>query len=455
METSAPGLQKRLGLFSIICISAGAVLGGWLAEAPYWFEVTGAGAALLFPVLAVLLLPIAFAFAEQTSMLPFSSTVGTWLGNSMGGFAGWMTQWLFFLVQVVEPPLVAFIFSTALAYVSPAAAAHQTAIAIGIMVLWYVLSNVNVDLTGTLAVVFFIAMTAITMVVSAYYILGGHWELANITEYGGFFPHGGMGAIIGASVLVLKYIGLEMPPTLVQDSRFPPRKMVLAILAGLFVPAVIYAIATIALGGLAPHQVIAKLAMPGPDLVRELGMLHVFAVLDIIAGLLFAFTTLMGFWISSARVLYGAAQLHQLPRGLLRVNRHGQPWIANIAVLCFSVFFALFSGSNWIQYMYTLSILAAGVVYLMVCASAIILRITRPEWERPFRTPLGIPVYTLGIVVSLVVIVIGITELPAEAVLPILVYLALGLLVPLAMKAYRRRVPDWETTILRPEDAAS
>ncbi|MDK7741562.1 APC family permease [Helcobacillus massiliensis] len=453
MDSTAPGLQKRLGLFTIICISAGAVLGGWLAEAPYWFEVTGAGAAFLFPILAILLLPIAFAFAEQTSMLPFSSTVGTWLGNSMGGFVGWIAQWLFFLVQVVEPPLVAYIFSTALTYVFPETKQHQTLIAIGIMLVWYVFSNFNVELTGRLAVIFFIAMTTITLIVSGYYMLAGHWTLSNVTDHGGFFPNGGWGAVIGCSVLVLKYIGLELPPTLVQDSKFPPRKMVLAILAGLFVPAIIYFIATMALGGLAPHQVIAGLAMPGPELTDSLGMLHVFAVLDIIAGLLFAFTTLMGFWTSSARVLYGASQLHQLPRGFLRTNRHGQPWIANILVLIFSVFFALFSGTNWIQYMYTLSILAAGVVYLLVCLSAIILRVRHPEWERPFKMPAGILVYSLGVIISLIIVAIGVTELPAEAVFPITVYILLGLAIPLGMKWYRAKNADWTPVILSPSDA--
>ena len=39
-------LKKKLGLLSMISIASGAVIGGWLAEAPYWFELTGAGSAL-------------------------------------------------------------------------------------------------------------------------------------------------------------------------------------------------------------------------------------------------------------------------------------------------------------------------------------------------------------------------------------------------------------------------
>ena len=48
-----------------------------------------------------------------------------------------------------------------------------------------------------------------------------------------------------------------------------------------------------------------------------------------------AFTTLMGFWTSSARVLYGAAQLNQLPRGFMKVNRYGQPFLANVVAYSF------------------------------------------------------------------------------------------------------------------------
>ena len=57
MAAQRTGLKRQLSLFSLIAIAAGSVLGGWLAEAPYWFELTGAGAAFIFPILAVILIP--------------------------------------------------------------------------------------------------------------------------------------------------------------------------------------------------------------------------------------------------------------------------------------------------------------------------------------------------------------------------------------------------------------
>ena len=128
----------------------------------------------------------------------------------------------------------------------------------------------------------------------------------------------------------------------------------------------------------------------------------------------------MGFWTSSARVLYGASQLRQLPPWFMRTNRYGQPYIANIVVLAFGIFFAAFTGTNWVQYTYSLSVVAAGAVYFLGCLSAFRLRDKHPEWERSFRSPAGKPIFVLGMVVSAAITVVGVTLLPANAWPPII-----------------------------------
>ena len=453
MAGQSPGLKRQLSLLSLIALAAGAVLGGWLAEAPYWFELTGAGAALIFPILAVVLVPIGLAFAELTSMLPYSSSVDVWSSNAMNPTTGWATQWLFFLVQVVEPPLVAFIFVTAAGYFVDVPVPVQPLIAIAIMVLWYVFSNFNIRLTGVLAIVLFVVMVGITVGTSIYYLSSGHWEYSNISDHGGLFPHGMMGAVAAGSALVLKYIGFAMTPTMVQETRFAAKKMVIVILAGLFIPALAYMLATFAIGGLAPHDVIAGLSVPEPQLVDQLGMPAIIGLLAIAAGLLYAFTTLMGFWTSSARVLYGASQLRQLPPWFTRTNRHGQPYIGNLVVLGFGIFFAAFTSTNWVQYTYSLSVVAAGAVYFLGCLSAYRLRSKRPDWERSFRAPVGKPMFVLGMLVSAAITIVGVTLLPANAWPPIIAYIIIGALVPLAMRIYRARVDeDYTPLVLGPDD---
>lgn len=453
MAGRSTGLKRQLSLLSLVALAAGAVLGGWLAEAPYWFELTGAGAALIFPILAVILIPVGLAFAELTSAMPFSSSVDVWSSSAMNPTMGWVTQWLFFLVQVVEPPLVAFIFVTAANYFVDVPVPVQPLIAIAIMVLWYIFSNFNIRLTGMLAIALFLVMVSITIGTSIFYFSSGNWSYSNVSDHGGLFPHGMMGAVAAGSALVLKYIGFAMTPTMVQEARFAAKKMVIVILAGLFIPAAVYMLATFAIGGLAPHDVIAGLSVPEPELVTMLGMPAFIGLLSIGAGLLYAFTTLMGFWTSSARVLYGASQLRQLPPWFMRTNRYGQPYIANIVVLAFGIFFAAFTGTNWVQYTYSLSVVAAGAVYFLACLSAFRLRDKHPEWERSFRAPAGKPIFALGMAVSAAITVVGVTLLPANAWPPIILYIIIGALIPLAMRIYRARVDENYTPIvLTPAD---
>ena len=51
-------LKRNLSFFSMISLACGAVIGGWLTESPYWFELTGSSCAFVFPFLALLLIPV-------------------------------------------------------------------------------------------------------------------------------------------------------------------------------------------------------------------------------------------------------------------------------------------------------------------------------------------------------------------------------------------------------------
>lgn len=452
---SETSLKRRLSLTSMIALSAGGVLGGWLAEAPYWFELTGAGAAFIFPALAVLLLPAALAFSELTAMLPFSSSVDVWASNAMNTQTGWATQWLFFLVQVVEPPLVAFIFVTAASFFVDIPDGLNAPIAMAILVAWYVIANFNIKITGRLALILFFLMLPITLIDSSYFYTSGHWKLSNITDNGGLFPFGILGAIAGGSALVLKYIGFGMTPTLIQETTISTKQMVIVLCSALFIPAIVYAFATFALAGLAPHDAITDLKMPGPELVMSIGMPRIFAFLEIFAGVLFALTTLMAFWTSSARALYGASQLRQLPPWFTKTNSQGQPYVANTAVLAVGLFFCIFTGTNWVEYIYSLSVVAAGAVYFLVCLSAYILRNKHPEWERPYRAHGGKYSFVIGMIVSAAITIIGTTLLPPNAWFPVLAYAAIGILIPIGMKYYRKNInTDYMPVVLTPDDKA-
>ncbi len=435
-------LHRSLGMVEMVAIASGAVIGGWLAEAPYWFSVTGAGAAFIFPILSILLIPIGLAFSELTAMLPFTSSVGVWTNNAFGPTFGWIAQWLIFLIQVVEPPMMAFIFITALNYFIPIPSNMVIWVAIAIIVLWYIISNFDISITGKLSTIFFFSMIIISLVVSVSFYTSGNWEVANLKIDGGIFPMGFRGIFVALGVFSLKFIGFEMTPTLIQETNFPVKNIWKVILSALFVPAILYLIVVLAMGGMASWSDLANMSMPEPEIVAMYSLPKIIGYAAILSGILHAFTTLMGFWTSSARVLFGAAQLNQLPAVFKKLNHHGQPYIANIIVLVFSVFFSFFTGDNWVQDIYAISSVAAGGLYIIVSLDALQLRKLHPEWERPYKAPGGNGVFVLGAVIGLAILVASMLELTTSSYIALAIYIVVGLILKIIMDSFRKKDPN-------------
>ena len=445
-------LKKNLSIFNMIALSSGAVIGGWLAEAPYWFKTTGAGAAFIFPILALLLIPVGLAFGELTAMLPFASGVDIWTTNAFDHRMGFGVQWMMFLVQVVEPPLMAFIFGTVINHFIPLSQMQILIIALVIVTIWFIASNYDIKIAGTLSTIFFVVMIAASLIVSFTFLFSGKWSIENINTNGGFFPMGGKGIFIAMAVFSLKYIGFEMAPTLIEETNFPAKDIWKVIASALLIPAILYFIVVMAIGGMAPWQEISEMTMPEPQLVALHGLPKIIGMVAIVSGLLHAFTTLMGFWTSSTRVLYGAAELNQLPKAFSKINKHGQPYISNIVVYVFTILFCFFSGSNWVQYIYAISSIAAGVVYFVSCVNVIKLRKKHPEWERPFKAPGGVPMMIAGMIISVWLMIGAGLELDKGGYISLLAFVVVGFIVYFINKSYRKSDPNKQPITLTPED---
>lgn len=447
---SEPKLKRNLSFISMIAIASGAVIGGWLAEAPSWFDKTGAGAALIFPILALLLVPVGLTFAELTGMLPFAGSVDVWATNAFGHKIGFTTQWMMFLVQVVEPAMMAFIFITAAGHFFPDLVIPplaKTLIGIGTALIWYIISNFNIDILGKLSNIFFFAMIAMSLLVSCYLLFSGHWSVENLTHDSagnevGLFPKGFGGIFLAMAAFSLKFIGFEMTPSMIEETNFPRSKMWKVILSALVVPALLYLFVVLVMGGMAPYDELAQMTMPEPELIAKYNLVSAFGYIAVISGVLHAFTTLMGFWTSSARVLYGAAEMNQLPKAFSKLNKFGQPALSNTVVFIFTVFFVIFTGmsdSSWVNFIYAISNIAAGLVYFMCCLCALVLRKKHPEWNRPYKVPCGPLLFVLGMLISLWVVVGSCIDMDLAGWIAFVIFCAVGVLVYVGMSIYRKK----------------
>ena len=447
MNGESEGLRKDISLITLISISAGAVIGGWVAEAPYWFQVTGAGSAILFPIIALLLIPVGLAIAELTAMLPYAAGPLAFTTLALGPDMGFWTHWMFFLVQIIEPPLISFIFATIVAYFTGTSSfVLVKLLTVAFLLLWFWVSMYRVGFIGKLANVLFVIMVAGALVVGVTFFTSGHWSMKNVVSDGGWFPAGWSGIGMGMAVLVLKYIGFELVPTLSEEVNFPRKDFWKVILAALIVPAILYVFAVLAMAGMAPWKTIAGWDVPEARIVTMYKLPYVIALVAIGAGILHALTTMAGFWLSSARALYGFSQLGFMPKGFLKTNRNGQPWVANIVVLILSLFFALWAPTSWVQYTYAMSCVAAGILYLILMIDFWVLRMRYPDRHREYKAPGGFLTCLVGALMSVWIVIGSLLAMPAAGYYAVGIFALAGVALWTVGKKYQKE-DKWRAEI--------
>ncbi|MPN59061.1 hypothetical protein SDC9_206779 [bioreactor metagenome] len=127
--------------------------------------------------------------------------------------------------------------------------------------------------------------------------------------------------------------------------------------------------------------------------------------------------------------------------------------MANLVVLAFSIFFCLFTGDNWVQYVYAVSCIAAGLVYFVCCLDAMVLRRKFPEWERPYKAPGGNTLLILGMAVSVWIIIGSMLEMPFGGYVSLAIYCLIGVLIYWFMAIHRKNHPkELQLITLTPKD---
>ena len=136
----------------------------------------------------------------------------------------------------------------------------------------------------------------------------------------------------------------------------------------------------------------------------------------------------------------------------VKLNKHGQPQFANLIVGLLSIYFTAFAPEAWVNYIYTIYGVVAGVVYLLVCLSFIALRRKHPEWERPYRIKGGTFWGYYGIVFCIWVIIQNALAMDTGAVTVLIIYLILGICFWGYAKLRQKKDPEnWAPVVISPD----
>lgn len=419
-------LDRSLGAFSLILLGIGAIIGAGL------FSITGIAAAEnAGPAISIsfILASIGCAFAglcfsELAAMIPVSGGAYTYTYATLGEFVAWIIGWSLILEYGAGSAVVAISWS---AYVVsflqsfniqlPAALAASpwqpiempdgsmvygmiNLPALIIVVLLSLLLIIGVEKSAKVNAVLVaikIAVVLIFIVIGYGYINTANYEPyipPNLGEFGSF---GWSGIMRAAGIVFLAYIGFDAISTTAQEVKNPQRDLPIGIIGSLVICTILYVLFSSVLVGIVPYHEL-NVAAPVAAAINKTPYfwLNGLIKLAIVAGLTSVILVLM---LGQSRIFYTMAKDGLLPSLFSTVHaKFHTPWVSSLLVMCLVGIFAAFAPLSLVGHLTSIGTLLA---FAIVCASVMVLRKTRPDLPRPFRTPFVPVVPLLGILTCL------------------------------------------------------
>jgi amino acid transporter len=407
-------IRRDVGAIALMFTGLGSIIGsGWLFGAWRAAQLAGPGAVYSWLIGAVIILFVAFAYAELGAMFPESGGAVRYGYYSHGSLVGFVAGWAAWIAIVSVIPVEA---EASVQYMSswPWAWAQELyvhaangqgelsvpglCIAAALVVVYFLLNfwSVKVFADTNSAITFFKlivpAATAIALMCS-----GFHWENFHVGIHGGAHT-GNLAAILTAvatSGIVFSYNGFQSPVNLAGEARNPGRSIPFAIFGSIGLSTVVYLLLQTAFLGAVPPSHLGE-GWAGLEYSSPFAQLALALNLNWLAILLYAdaFVSPSGtgttYTATTSRLIYAMQRSGTVPEVFGRVHpRSGIPRPAMWFNLLVSFIF-LFFFRGWGKLAAVISV-ATIITYLVAPISVMVLRRTAPHLHRPLRVP-GLPV---------------------------------------------------------------
>jgi APA family basic amino acid/polyamine antiporter len=259
-------------------------------------------------------------------------------------------------------------------------------------------------------------------------------EVQPFSEYGGFWgwlkayseefgKFGISGILRGAGVIFFAYIGFDAVSTAAQEAKNPQRDMPIGILGSLGISTILYILVAIVLTGIVSYT---ALNVPDPVAVgvdaMGKGMFWLRPIVKIaaIAGLSSVILVML---LGQPRIFFSMSKDGLLPPVFSKVHpRFKTPYVSTIIT---GVIAMIISGILPISILGELVSIGTLLAFIIVCVSVLVLRKTKPDIHRPFKTPWVPVIPLLGVLFCFVQMI----SLPFDTWLRLIVWMALGFLI--------------------------
>ena len=247
------------------------------------------------------------------------------------------------------------------------------------------------------------------------------WPQVDPANWQPFLPFGFGGVMQGAALIFFAYIGFDAVSTAAEEARNPQRDLPIAIIGSLAICTLVYVVVAGTLTGIA-HYSTLNVASPVSDALLNLGS-RVGAGL-VAAGAIAGLTSVMLVsYYGQTRVFLAMSRDGLLPPAFARVSpRTGTPVPVIVITGIMTAAIAGFTPISAVAEMVNIGTLSA---FAVVCIGVIVLRRTRPDLHRPFRTPAAPLIPLLGAAMCGWLML----NLPAVTWWRFLLWMGLGLLI--------------------------
>jgi APA family basic amino acid/polyamine antiporter len=245
-----------------------------------------------------------------------------------------------------------------------------------------------------------------------------------IPEREGAWGHFGWGGIMrAAAVIFFAYIGFDAVSTAAQEAKNPQRDMPIGIMGSLSISTILYILVAIVLTGVVSYKFLnvpAPIALAVDAMGSEYSWLRIIIKIAALAGLSSVILVML---LGQPRIFHTMSKDGLLPPVFSKVHpKFRTPYVSTIIT---GIVAMIFAGILPISILGELVSIGTLLAFVIVCIGIIVLRKTRPDIERPFRTP-WVPVLPiLGALICLA----QMASLPLDTWLRLLIWFGLGLLI--------------------------
>ncbi len=413
-ESSGNQLRRALGPLQLTLLGIGGIIGTGIFVLTGVAAATNAGPALplSFIVAAVGCTFAGLCYAEFAAMILVSGSAYSYsyatLGEGIAWFIGWnlVLEYLFavatvsvgwsgYAVSLLEQLHVHIPVALSSAPLDQGADAlhwRRTGAIINLPAMLIVTAIATICYIGIKqSAVFNSVIVSIKVTVIVLFILFGvsFMDSANLHPFippntGQFGAYGLSGIMAASGVIFFAYIGFDAISTAAQEAKNPQRDMPIGILASLIICTLLYVAVSAVLTGMV-HYSQLNVAAPVALAVDKYPALHWLGIpikLGAVAGIT---SVMLVMTIAQARIFFAMARDGLLPPWFGRVHPRFRTPSTGTVVTGLSA--ALIGGLfpvNLLGHLVSIGTLAA---FVTVCIGVLVLRRSRPDLPRPFRTP--------------------------------------------------------------------